>query len=86
MDTGFLKLNNAGSAPMTSLPCPPFAEFRRMLTDAVRTRGWHIAAFFAMPEEKNGARLIAVLTDDASACIRLLSSHVSGSYAALTPE
>ena len=86
MDTGFLKLNNAGSAPMTSLPCPPFAEFRRMLTDAVRTRGWHVASFFAMPEEKNGARLIAVLTDDASACIRLLSSHVSGSYAALTPE
>ena len=46
MDTGFLKLNNAGSAPMTSLPCPPFAEFRRMLIDAVRTRGWHVASFF----------------------------------------
>ena len=49
MDTGFLKLNNAGSAPMTSLPCPPFAEFRKMLIDAVRTREDAYPTGLAMP-------------------------------------
>lgn len=86
MESAFLKLNNPGSAPMTSLPCPPFPEFREALMDAVRKSGRRVSSFFAITEPGDGHRLIAVLTDDKESSIRLSSSRVGKSYDSLTRD
>ena len=84
MESSFLKLNNPGSAPMNTLPCLPFPEFHRTVIDAIRNNGWHVSSFFAMPEQNDGFRLIAILTDDSDPSIRLSSTRVEKSYASLT--
>ena len=79
MESSFLKLNNPGSAPMNTLPCLPFPEFRRTVIDAIRNNGWHVSSFFAMPEQNDGFRLITILTDDSDPSIRLSSTRVEKS-------
>ena len=85
MNTSFLVLKNCTAAPLASLPCPEFSEFRKALIQAVAEKKMRVSSFFAL-QEKEGHKLIAVLADDASSSLCLISAVVGSSYESLTKE
>ena len=85
MNTSFLVLKNCTAAPLASLPCPEFSEFRKTLIQAVAEKKMRVSSFFAL-QEKEGHKLIAVLADDASSSLCLISAVVGSSYESLTKE
>ncbi|MGN0871036.1 MAG: hydrogenase, partial [Victivallales bacterium] len=85
MNTSFLVLKNCTAAPLASLPCPEFSEFRKTLIQAVAEKKMRVSSFFAL-QEKEGHKLIAVLADDASSTLCLTSSAIGSSYESLTKD
>ena len=45
MNTSFLVLKNCTAAPLASLPCPEFSEFRKALIQAVAEKKMRIVLF-----------------------------------------
>jgi len=85
MDSGsFLTLRNEEAAKLSSVPSLPFGEFRSAVAAEVEG-GSRISALFCMPDG-GSLRMMAVLSSDIDASLKLSSSLVSDSYKALTPD
>jgi len=85
MENIFLNLKNGSAAPLPELPAPGFEDFKNLLKRSVLQENMRVASFFAMPEEDD-FRLTAVLADDKTSLLKLVSTIVGKSYSALTPE
>ena len=79
-----LPLKNAEPAPFDEVPVLSASAFRASVADAV-SGGARLCAFFGMPAG-DAVRLVAVLARDGAGAFSAVSTEVSGSYAALTPE
>jgi Ni,Fe-hydrogenase III large subunit len=82
--TSFALLANATSLPWADVPEWPIAEFVRA-TAAELDRSARLCAWFGVPEENGGTRLVAVVAFDADNTLAVgRSTRVTGSYPALT--
>ena len=84
-----LVLHNGQATSLGAVPELSVAEFRRRVIEAV-ARGRRVAALFGRPaggaESGEVVRLTAVLANDASSQLEMLTTTVERSYPALTPE
>ncbi len=80
LDTG-----NSAPVPLSSLPELTIDRFRETVLAAIGD-GRRLLLLTGLPGTAGRTRLLAALADDSGGRIGLVSSVVSGSYAALTPD
>ena len=80
-----ISLYNCQAVDIEQIPLVDIEKFRNFIIDAV-VSGMRIASYFAFPCGDRRFRLFAVLADDDSGNLRLLSSEVSDKYPSLTPD
>ena len=78
----FKIMRNEEAARLSTIPLLPFDEFHKALI-AELDGGSRISALFGMPDGGK-LRLMAVLSSDIDAVIKLSSCHVGDSYKSLT--
>jgi len=79
-----LPLHNTEPVPLDEIPVLAQSEFRTSVIEAV-AGGSRLCALFGQPAGES-VRLIAVLARDRAGLLSVLSTEVSDSYAAITPE
>jgi len=82
-----LILRNGQAAALDAIPNANIDAFRGTIVNGV-ARGMRLAALFGRPEpgKRNAIRLVAVLADDRTSQLCLLSTCVERDYPALTPD
>ncbi len=82
-------ITNGEMIPLNKVPCLPFEQFQKKITDAVGQKS-RVCSFFGMEPVNCGnaiaqLRLLAVVAHDSDRRLELLSTIVEDSYPAFTP-
>jgi Ni,Fe-hydrogenase III large subunit len=76
---------NGETADRADIPVFSVSQFREIIINETSSNA-RITSMFGMPGSGGQIRLFAVLAEDSTGALKILSADVKGSYAALTPD